>query len=185
MLSLYLTMLDDPDDTGKFEKIYNEYHDIMFAVAFKLTENINEAETALSDAFVAIARNIKNIDTSSERMLAAYLCKVVKAKVINTLSDRDKILDTLPDDEIDAIPDPTPNIGELLPQDESVSDSLRFIEQLPEMMRIVVTLRLCHGRKLSQIARDIGEKASTVRSWYKRGMDRLNSMMADDERSTV
>jgi hypothetical protein len=45
---VYLSMIDTPEDRSKFERLYIEYRDIMYHVAFKILQNEHDAEDAVS-----------------------------------------------------------------------------------------------------------------------------------------
>lgn len=48
---IYLAMLDDSKDRGKFEALYNKYKGLMFHVAMGIVHNEADAEDALHQAF--------------------------------------------------------------------------------------------------------------------------------------
>ena len=52
---IYLQMIETPEDRSKFETLYEEYRDVMYAVAKKILRNNMDAEDALHQAFVNIA----------------------------------------------------------------------------------------------------------------------------------
>ena len=52
---IYLSMIDTPEDRSKFERLYIEYRDVMYHVAYKILNNEQDAEDAVHQAFVKIA----------------------------------------------------------------------------------------------------------------------------------
>ena len=48
---IYLQMIETPEDRSKFETLYEEYRDAMYAVAQKILRNNMDAEDALHQAF--------------------------------------------------------------------------------------------------------------------------------------
>ena len=55
VLLFYLSMLESPEDSAKFEQIYLTYRDQMLRVASKILKgNHHDAEDAVHHAFVAI-----------------------------------------------------------------------------------------------------------------------------------
>ena len=58
---IYLQMIETPEDRSKFEIIYTEYRNMMYSVAFKILQNVMDAEDATHQAFVKIAENIKKV----------------------------------------------------------------------------------------------------------------------------
>ena len=70
---IYLQMIETPEDRSKFETLYEEYRDVMYAVAFKILCNNMDAEDALHQAFVNIAENMEkflNLCVQKPRVIA-------------------------------------------------------------------------------------------------------------------
>ena len=61
---IYLQMIETPEDRSKFETLYEEYRDVMYAVAKKILRNNMDAEDAILQAFVNIAENMEKISES-------------------------------------------------------------------------------------------------------------------------
>ena len=58
---LYAAVIDDAEDIKKFEKIYYEYREQMFFVANKILRDSYEAEDAVQNALLGIARSIRTV----------------------------------------------------------------------------------------------------------------------------
>ena len=70
---IYLQMIETPEDRSKFETLYEEYRDVMYAVAKKILRNNMDAEDALHQAFVNIAENMEkflNLCVQKPRVIA-------------------------------------------------------------------------------------------------------------------
>lgn len=61
MMIVYLQMIDTPEEKSKFEKLYYAYRGLMFHVARQVLNNDQDAEDAVSSAFIKIAENIEKI----------------------------------------------------------------------------------------------------------------------------
>ena len=61
MLAFYMAFIDDEDDREKFEIIYNVYRKRMVSTAYSLLRNHEDAEDAVHDTFIKIARNMNSI----------------------------------------------------------------------------------------------------------------------------
>ena len=64
MLFLYMTMIEEQADQIRFEQIYHGYRKQMLAVANRVLRNPEDAEDAVQNALLGIARNIKSIPSS-------------------------------------------------------------------------------------------------------------------------
>lgn len=61
MLAFYMSFIDDEDDKAKFEILYNSYKKRMVSTAFSILNNREDAEDAVHDTFIKIARNMRAI----------------------------------------------------------------------------------------------------------------------------
>ena len=57
MLIYYLSLIDDPRDDEKFIQIYELYRNSMFNKANSILHNVQDAEDAVQEAFISIAKN--------------------------------------------------------------------------------------------------------------------------------
>lgn len=68
MLAFYLALIDDKQDQGKFEGLYNKYKNLMFTVAQDILKNEASSEDALQETFIKIAKIVNKIeDVDSHR----------------------------------------------------------------------------------------------------------------------
>ena len=56
-MPVYLSKIDAPEDKDKFEKIYIQYRNLMYHVAYSILGSHFDAEDAVHQAFMAIIRN--------------------------------------------------------------------------------------------------------------------------------
>ncbi len=62
MLAFYLALIDEKEDQEKFEKIYYKYKLLMFSTAKNIFGDVRIAEDAVQEAFIKIAKAVKQID---------------------------------------------------------------------------------------------------------------------------
>ena len=58
---IYADIIDDAEDLALFEEVYEEYYRQMFFKANRILNDTYEAEDAVHDAFMGIARNMKTV----------------------------------------------------------------------------------------------------------------------------
>lgn len=58
---VYLALIDEAPEKSKFERVYLEYRGLMYYVANRILNNPQDAEDAVHNAFVKIAKNISKI----------------------------------------------------------------------------------------------------------------------------
>ena len=83
MLVLYLQMLDEPQQKASFEQFYRKYRQAMFAVAFGILHNKQDAEDAVSQAFFSIAKSFEKISHLDSHEMKAYAVIVCRNKSLN------------------------------------------------------------------------------------------------------
>ena len=58
---IYLQTINDTLDRVKFEQLYQEYKAFMHGIAYQILRNQQDAEDAVHNAFLSIAKNIEKI----------------------------------------------------------------------------------------------------------------------------
>lgn len=56
MIAMYMSFIDSEDDREKFEIIYHEYRKRMVSVAYSILHNSEDAEDAVHETFIRIAK---------------------------------------------------------------------------------------------------------------------------------
>lgn len=65
MIALYLALVDE-EQKDKFEQVYYKYRNLLYYVAYEILQNERDAEDAVQEAFLRVAKNIAKIsDTYS------------------------------------------------------------------------------------------------------------------------
>jgi len=82
----YVQIIDDPKQLVTFEKIYETYAKQMFYAARRILGDDYEAEDAVQDAFIGIARNMKTVSRISNKSdLFFYLQTAARNAALNRL----------------------------------------------------------------------------------------------------
>lgn len=91
MVALYLALIDDEQERQNFEEIYYTYRKQMVLMANSILHNFYDAEDAVHDAFIAIARNMKIIGRITDpNDLRNYVLKASKNSALNMLKRNEK-----------------------------------------------------------------------------------------------
>lgn len=61
---VYLQMIATRSDKEKFEEIYTAYRKLMLYVANEVLKNDRDAEDAVHEAFISVAKNLKKFLTA-------------------------------------------------------------------------------------------------------------------------
>ena len=78
MLAFYLNLIDNDKDKSKFQMIYDLYFNSMFYTAYDVLQDTYLAEDAVQEAFLQIAKNIKNIRTDNPKETKAYVVTITR-----------------------------------------------------------------------------------------------------------
>ena len=139
---IYLQIIETEEERSKFEQLYEAYRGLLYRVAFARLRNAQDAEDAVSYAFVKIAENIKKIEPVSPKT-KQFVVTIVDHRATDLLRARGRHPES---PYLDALAEQAAQpVGEdLLTQ---------CIFQLPEQQRTVIWLKYHHGYTLREIAK--------------------------------
>ena len=81
---IYADLIDDAGNLARFEEIYEEYYQQMFFEAKQILQDTYEAEDAVQDAFIGIARNMKTVSTIKDaKDLRYYVLRAAENAAYN------------------------------------------------------------------------------------------------------
>jgi RNA polymerase sigma factor (sigma-70 family) len=149
--------------------LYNQYSKAMFNLAYRMTNNREDAEDILQETFVDCFRNISSF--RFESTFGAWLKTILINRSINHLKKK-KITLVLQENLPETVPDET--------EEEIIFDTTRVfnaIETLPDGYRIILTLYLLEGYDHTEIAQILGISESTSKSQYSRAKDKLRKIL--------
>jgi RNA polymerase sigma-70 factor (ECF subfamily) len=154
-------------------RIYEKYEGVMLTVAAGLLNDVNAAQDAVHDVFVAFAQ-------SPERLgLAGSLRSYLTTCVANLARDRLRANRR----RAERPPDVEPQIDErTMPLSRAIlDDELRQLAEalatLPYEQREVLVLHLKGDLTFREIANVQGASINTVQSRYRYGIDKLRSLL--------
>lgn len=181
MLFLYLAIIDDEVDRDKFEIIYYSYRKRMVFEAYSVLHNSFDAEDAVHETFIKIARNIKAIDDPDSTKTLSYVLKAVKNTAINMYNKNKKSNDFVDIDTVQNMADE--DFFEKLEISENYDEVVKAIRRLNDKYRDVLFYHYVSDMKISDIADLLGRKKSTVQQQLVRGKKLLIESLETDLRS--
>lgn len=170
MLLLYMAMIEDKPDQLRFERIYHSYYKQMLVVADRVLHNMDEAEDAVQNALLGIAKNIKSVPLE-ERVERAYVLTAAKNAALSLLPKkqlRDSIADIA---DVQAVAN-----TDLFQQVMDCQDYdllLRAIRQMDPPYREVLMLVYVQEQTVRAAAQILLRKEETVRKQLRRGRSQL------------
>lgn len=170
MLAFYMSLIDDDSDKNKFEIIYYKYRKQMLSMAYSVLKNQYDAEEAVQETFIKIARNIKSIKEPQSPSTLSYVLKATKNNSLNKLKSnkkRYKFYDEFRSEKIADIPDNT--FIEQLDIKNNYEKTVEVIKNMDEIYRDVLFFYFVEEMSASEIADLLDRKKSTVKQQIARG----------------
>lgn len=179
MLAFYLTLVDSEAGKSKFEIIYHKYAKRMYTMAYSVLHNHEDAEDAVHEAFIAIARNIKSIDDPASQRTLSYVLKAVKNTAINIKNKKNREPKYTYIDEIKSMADK--DFLEMLEIQDDYNNVIKAINALDEKYSDVLYMHFVEGMQAGEIADLLGRKKATVKQQLVRGKKLLLNNLKDCE----
>ena len=143
---IYIQMIETDEDKSKFETIYETYRGLMYHVAFKRMNHVQDAEDVVHHVFMKIAENIKKVEPVSPKTKQLVVIMVCN-RVTDVFRSRNKHPTINYDDEL---------LGDTQYELEGEDLLTKCIMQLPEQQRMVIWLKYVYGYSLREISKLLG-----------------------------
>lgn len=167
---IYLQTIDNPADKAKFEQLYLHYQAFMYQVAFQILQNKQDAEEAVHNAFLSIAKNMEKVGKPIGNRTQGYVFVIVERKAIDIYRERKrKECDELNEEQI-GISYPPPGEHGLV----------WCITQLPPRYRQVIFLKYSHGYSVKEIADILGISHAAASKLDQRAKKKLEEICREE-----
>lgn len=150
--------------------LYNLYSKAMYNLAYRMTNNREDAEDILQEAFVECFRNLGSF--RFESTFGAWLKSILINRSINHL--RKKKINLVLQENLPDIADTNDADYETIYSTERI---FKGIEMLPDGYRVILTLYLLEGYDHQEISQIMGITESTSKSQYSRAKDKLRKLL--------
>ncbi len=171
MLMLYLSMIDTQEEKTKFERIYERYEQKMYATAYKILNNSEDAEDIVHSSFLTIIENLDKIQEISCHKTWNYIVTIVKNKSINLYNQKKRQGNVDPQNEN--------YFANIFPEKISAEDKFekrefertmaQLILELPEKYRYVLYLYYYQEMSYAEVAKELEITEVNARQISKRG----------------
>jgi len=155
-------------------RLYQNYAKAMFNICYRITNNYNDAEDALQEAFVKVFNNISEFEGRSS--FGSWCKKIVVNTALNQIKKK-KV-------KIKYVEEMDPEIVEHNESDENIYLNVdrvkKAVQKLPDGFRIVFSLYLLEGYDHMEIAQILNISESTSKSQYNRAKKRLKELLKDE-----
>jgi len=158
-------------------RIYEKYFDSMLTLAMGLLRRAEDAQDVVHDVFVSFARSADGFRLRGS--LSGYLATCVVNRVRDRLRQDRRHAGRSGVEPSALSPEASP--AERVIHSEQAQRLSAALASLPYDQREVIVLRLKGDMRFREIARLQGVPITTVQSRYRYGLDRLRSMLDDNE----
>lgn len=178
MLVFYLSAIDIADGKRTFEYYYMTYRKQMFYTANSVLRNESDAEDAVHNAFLGIAKHIEVLLESDEHDGKCYCLKAAKNAALNILRKNKSIPETVSYDDIIDLPDEK-SFWDMLEKTE-YEEILNAVRSMDDIYRDVLYMHLVMDMSVKKIANVLDRKESTVKQQLVRGKKQLISKLSEE-----
>lgn len=164
-------------DQRAFAELYEQTSAKLYGVALRIVRRRDWAEEVLQESFLNIWKYADSYAPTKSAPIT-WLVSVVRHRALDWLrrphledhkADYDALLEALPDDA----PDP----GRLLDNSRDARALVECLAQLAAKQQQSIVLAYVHGMSHSELARHLGEPLGTIKTWIRRGLERLKVCM--------
>ena len=153
--------------------IYEKYRDSLLILAIALSHDVNVAEDAVHDVFVAFAENFASFELTGS--LKAYLAKCVANRVRDLM--RKKQSQPLNPEQACSALSELSEPSRLIICNEELQLLSSALAELPYEQREVIVLHIHGQMRFRIIAKSLGVSVNTVKGRYRYGIRKLRSIL--------
>lgn len=178
MLTLYMSLLDDPEEQRKFERLYKSYRQMMYFTANRVLNNNEDAEDAVHLAFMRVMNHMDDIDEEEEQKTKSYLSIITQNIAIDMYRKKSREWKrNISYDEYEVfIEDPEGQDFEV----KADVDAIRLaaaIEKLPPHYAEVIRLTYAYGYGSEKVAELLNISSENVRQRLVRARKKLAELL--------
>lgn len=164
-----------PKEQSRFEQLYRLYRSDMYRTAFSILHTHQDAEDAVQEAFVRIAKNMSKVSDVCCNQTRAFAVIIVKNVSINMLHKASHEVPTELFEESAA----EETTEELVLSEYGAKQIREALKRLPESYYEVLFLTACEGYSLKETARLLGITYENAKSRALRARRQLRRILEE------
>jgi len=173
-------------DQRSFEELYRQTASHLYGVALRIVRDRSIAEEILQEAYVNVWHHAGTYNASRSQPLT-WLMSIVRNRALDDIRRREVPTASLTrdDDDGDAdFPADGPTAVEMLVAAADARQVRDCVDTLDAATRQAVALAFFHGLSHGELAAHLREPLGTVKSWIRRGLDKLRRCLDSGPPST-
>ncbi len=165
----------------KIQQLYAVYEQPMYRIAYAILHHTEQAEDAVSDAFLRIIKNLKKIGDVQSEKTKHYIIQIIRSTAINQYrqNQRDSERYTVWDDRILQVPSQKDDMEQLLAaiaEEETIAD---LLAPLSDIDKQIVLLRCEEELSFREIAERLSIKEAAARKRFERARKAIQKTKGD------
>lgn len=166
-------------DQRAFATLYQFSSAKLFAVAVRITRRRDWAEEVLQEAFVNIWNHAAGYNAAKSAPMT-WMTAIVRNRALDWLRrPREVEIDEEHEELMASIPDESPGPEELLRRSLEAGELAECMKSLTEEQQRSVTLAFFYGLSHGELAEQMRKPLGTVKTWIRRGLDRLKGCLEE------
>ncbi len=172
MISVFLSLIDSESDKEKFTELYNTYKDLLYWIALRKTNSVEDSEECVQETFFYVAKHFEKISDVKSKRTKGYLSAIVTGLAIDIYNNSKKANTVSLDDEDSA------DI-QYYEDFEKTELLTAFDNVLDEESKIYFYLKYIYKYKSSEIAQIYKVKDSYVRKKLQYAKEKLRKHLEE------
>ena len=170
-------------DRAAFARLYEATSPKLFGVAIRMLRREDLAEEVLQECYVSIWTNARTYSAGLSAPMT-WMTSIVRNRCLDSLR-RPRVEVSLArgdesgEDPLEAVPSEEPEPLETLRQSRDAKALAECLGKLDGKMRQAIVLAFFDGLSHSELAGHMRQPLGTVKTWIRRGLERLRSCLGD------
>ena len=164
----YAALIDDQEDLQKFTVLTELYQEEMFRIARNVLLNHQLAEDAVQNALYSVAVSFRKVPTDEPEAAHAYMLSAAKYAALRIKKKEQRFETTELTDLTDLTRGADPTF-EAVERSGDYEQLLAAVRQLEAIYQDVLLHYYVFQQSVKEIAKQFGEKPSTIRQRLSRG----------------
>lgn len=174
MIEKDLSLIVNTEEKYKFEKIYNENKQDMYALAYEILNNVEDAEDAVSEAFFRISRSCKRMANCSCQEIHSCAAIILRKTALHLYKKKRNENDRAFSVNGNGIS----YLNTLL--DDNYILLVESLKKLPQESMDVINLYCIYGFTAKEVGKMLGIAENTVRKRAERAKIALKKMLCEN-----
>ena len=178
---IYADLIDDAGNRLRFEEIYETYYRQMFFKAHSILRDAHEAEDAVHEALIGIARNMKTVSSIADAQdLRYYVLRAAENAAYNRTRQTKQYTQAVPLEYAPHMSDGS--LWEAMCTRMEYEALVDIIAAMPRIYREVLYYHLVLELSMPEVAQGLGLKLTTAKQRLVRGKKLLMQEIRKDGR---